>query len=85
MATEGHPSKRSQALLIDKHDSKIDREMKMKVGKKKETMDIKSICINKKHNIDSIILKLTINMKSNSTVPFNSRKYNMVDNKTNVN
>ena len=48
-------------------------------------MGIKSICTNKKHNIDSIILKLTINMKSNSTVPFNSRKYNMVDNKTNVN
>ena len=48
-------------------------------------MGIKSICINKKHDIDSIILKLMINMKSNSTVPFNSRKYNMVDNKTNVN
>ena len=48
-------------------------------------MGIKSICINKKHNIDSIILKLMINMKSNSTVPFNSRKYNMVDNETNGN
>ena len=59
--------------------------MKMKVGKKKETIDIKSIFINKKHNIDSIILKLTINMKSNSTDPFHSNKYNIVDNETNVN
>ena len=57
----------------------------MKVGKKKETIDIKSIFINKKHNIDSIILKLTINMKSNSTDPFHSRKYNIVDNDTNGN
>ena len=48
-------------------------------------MGIKSICINKKNDIDSIILKLTINMKSNSTVPFNSRKYNIVDNETNLN